>query len=94
MRIGEYVAWIPSFAGSATTFFKAGWLAGLVVLVIVTTLTFVFKDIRNEGGFVQWATKLVGVFDAWDEFWTRHAKRRAKRKDEARRRSRRSDDQK
>jgi len=89
MRIGDYVSWIPSVAGSAATTLKAGWLAGLVVLVVVTLLTWVINDIRKAGGLASWAIKLVPVADAWDEYKTRHAKRRGKRKEEELRRARR-----
>jgi hypothetical protein len=85
MRIGEYVALAPSIASSAATAVKVGWLAGLVVLVV----TFIISDIYRAGGLSKWATKLVPAFDKWDEAWSRHAKRRGKRKEEALSRARR-----
>lgn len=89
MQIGEHVAWAPSFAGSAATVFKAGWLPGLVALVVGTILTFLINDIRKAGGLSPWAIKLVSVFDAWDKYKSRHAIRRGKRKEETLRRERR-----
>jgi hypothetical protein len=89
MRIGDHLSWIPFVAGSAAAALKAGWLAGLVVLVVATLLTWIVNDIRKAGGLAPWAIKLVSVADAWDEYKTRHAKRRGKRKEEALRRARR-----
>lgn len=75
MRIGEHVAWVPSVGSSAFTAYEVGWLAGLVVLLV----TFVIGDIYRAGGFSKWATKLVPVFEKWDEQWTSHVKRKGDR---------------
>jgi hypothetical protein len=89
MRIGEYAAWVMSSVGSAFVVFNSGWLAGLTVLVVGTLLTFVISDIRREGGLPRWMIKLVSVGDAWDEYKSRHVKRREKRKEEALRQAQR-----
>lgn len=78
MRLND-VAWVPSILGSTVTVFQVGWLAGLAVLIV----TFFLGDIYRAGGLSSWVNGLVPAFDKVDRAWSRHAKRRGERREEA-----------
>jgi hypothetical protein len=82
MQISDHLPWVPSLAGSVAAAFSAGWLAGLVVFVVVATLTFVISDIRRAGGVPAWVAELVPALDKLGRYKVRGRKRRGEGKED------------
>jgi hypothetical protein len=54
---------------------KEEWLAALVILLVASSMSLLFWDIRRAGGVAAWALGVVPVMDAFGEFFDRRSKR-------------------
>jgi hypothetical protein len=56
------------------------WLAALVIVMVASTMSLLFWDIKRAGGVGAWALGVLSVMDAFDEFLDRWSTRRARRR--------------
>lgn len=59
---------------------KEEWFAALVILVVASSMSLLFSDIRRAGGMAAWALGVLPAMDALGEFLDRRSKRLAMRR--------------
>ncbi len=80
MRPGDIASFVPSPLGSGAALLAKGWLAALIVGVVLALLTAFIRDVHREGGFWKWIRNGIKTGKEVEEFRTQRVEQVAGRR--------------